>query len=118
MDVTQNFSLSDAHHPCLREQQVHSRLDLPNFLQRFNHINLHENVVQEAHQMSIVKITHIPNVVDARHLFLPKELKDDAQFYSCQEIMVQTFRSPSLCSPSYGIREAIFYTLKANVASN
>ncbi|KAL7485591.1 hypothetical protein ACHAW6_012973 [Cyclotella cf. meneghiniana] len=46
------------------------------------YINLHENCVREAHYSKIVKITHIPGVINASDLFT-KELKDAAHYHCC-----------------------------------
>ncbi|KAL7489171.1 hypothetical protein ACHAW6_014756, partial [Cyclotella cf. meneghiniana] len=51
------------------------------------HISLHENCAREAHHSKIVKITHIPGVINASDLFT-KELKDAAHFRCCRDSMM------------------------------
>ncbi|KAL7502148.1 hypothetical protein ACHAWX_002187 [Stephanocyclus meneghinianus] len=67
------------------------------------HINLHKNCVHEAHHSRIVKITHIPGVVNESDLFT-KELKDAAHFHCCRDLMMvsrQNFLKHHHCVPSH-----------------
>eukprot|EP00804_Cyclotella_cryptica_P022103 CCRYP_011581-RA/>CCRYP_011581-RA protein AED:0.10 eAED:0.05 QI:0/0/0/1/0/0/6/0/1337 len=67
------------------------------------HINLHENCVREAHHSKIVKITHIPGVINASDLFT-KELKDAAHFRRCRDSMMvsrQNFVKHHHCVPAH-----------------
>ena len=67
------------------------------------HINLHETCVREAHQDGIVKITHIPGLINASDLFT-KELKDDAHFRRCRDTFMvskSNFLTHGHCVPPH-----------------
>jgi hypothetical protein len=51
------------------------------------HLNLRENCVREAHHANIVRVTHLPGVINASDLFT-KELKDAAHFRRCCDSMI------------------------------
>jgi hypothetical protein len=48
------------------------------------HINLHENYIRKCHQHGIIKVSHIPSVINTSDLFT-KELKDAAHFCQCRD---------------------------------
>eukprot|EP00804_Cyclotella_cryptica_P014486 CCRYP_004818-RA/>CCRYP_004818-RA protein AED:0.46 eAED:0.37 QI:0/0/0/1/1/1/2/0/357 len=67
------------------------------------HLNLHENCVREAHHDKVVKITHIPGVINASDLFT-KELKDSAHFRRCRDSMMvshSNFMHHQHCVPAH-----------------
>eukprot|EP00804_Cyclotella_cryptica_P016077 CCRYP_004202-RA/>CCRYP_004202-RA protein AED:0.18 eAED:-0.12 QI:0/0/0/1/0.5/0.33/3/0/1917 len=67
------------------------------------HLNLHENCVREAHHNNVVKITHIPGVINSSDLFT-KELKDAAHFRRCRDSMMVSranFLQHQHCVPSH-----------------
>eukprot|EP00804_Cyclotella_cryptica_P030371 CCRYP_011900-RA/>CCRYP_011900-RA protein AED:0.20 eAED:-0.11 QI:0/0/0/1/1/1/3/0/1923 len=67
------------------------------------HLNLHENCVREAHHNHVVKITHIPGIINSSDLFT-KELKDAAHFRRCRDSMMvsrSNFLQHQHCVPSH-----------------
>jgi hypothetical protein len=67
------------------------------------HLNLHENCVREAHHANIVRVTHIPGVINASDLFT-KELKDAAHFRRCRDSMMvsrSNFLAHQHCVPEH-----------------
>ena len=67
------------------------------------HLYLHENCVREAHHNNVVKITHIPGVINSSDLFT-KELKDAAHFRRCRDSMMVSranFLQHQHCVPSH-----------------
>eukprot|EP00804_Cyclotella_cryptica_P022104 CCRYP_011574-RA/>CCRYP_011574-RA protein AED:0.46 eAED:0.39 QI:0/0/0/1/0/0/2/0/303 len=68
------------------------------------HLNLHENCVRGlSHHDKVVKITHIPGVINASDLFT-KELKDSAHFCRCRDSMMvsrSNFMHHQHCVPAH-----------------
>jgi hypothetical protein len=48
------------------------------------HINLRENYIRKCHQHGVIKVSHIPSVINASDLST-KELKDAAHFRQCRD---------------------------------
>eukprot|EP00804_Cyclotella_cryptica_P021483 CCRYP_005804-RA/>CCRYP_005804-RA protein AED:0.39 eAED:0.32 QI:0/-1/0/1/-1/1/1/0/524 len=67
------------------------------------HINLHENCVREAHQSGVVRVKHMPGVINASDLFT-KELRDAAHFRRCRDsfmVSKSNFMRHQHCIPSH-----------------
>jgi hypothetical protein len=59
--------------------------------------------MREAHHANIVRITHIPDVINASDLFT-KELKDAAHFHPCRDSMMvsrSNFLTHQHCGPEH-----------------
>jgi hypothetical protein len=66
------------------------------------HFNLKENYVCEARHLGLIKITHIPGIVDSSDLFI-KELKNAAPFHRCHDALMVSKTHFDTCLPMLGM---------------
>jgi hypothetical protein len=83
------------------------------------HINLHENCVRENHQAGVVKITHIPGVINASDL-LTKEIKDPIHFRRCRDsfmVSKSNFMRFGHCIPEHmSTRQNLpYYSIRSSI---